>query len=323
MEMPTNSPEAQPQGGELLPCPLCNQPLEVMLNGRAVCRNAGSRQSLHDGCLLWLENAQLHVETWQALHTRVRADADIDAALHTAKEICANVRWGERSLKEIINEIAMIIFRNTTCADLPRATAETFQARVHPWLQECFGPQIAADTVERNHRFLEESLELVQALGCTESEALQLVDYVFNRDRGTPSQEVGGVMVTLAALCLANGLDMHGSAESELARIWTKVETIRAKQAAKPPHSPLPATPRATGETTVEAALDERKQVRSVLDMLRRGPKTTACWCTGGFHSPPQHSVACKAAHRLYAHVSETVAQVRATRTEGEGESND
>jgi hypothetical protein len=64
-----NSPATQPQGVELLPCPLCKQPLEVMLNGRAVCRNAGSRQSPHDGCLLWLENAQLHVETWQALHT--------------------------------------------------------------------------------------------------------------------------------------------------------------------------------------------------------------------------------------------------------------
>lgn len=47
-------------------------------------------------------------------------------------------------------------------------------------------------------------------------------------------------MVTLAALCLANALDMHDAAETELARIWTKVEAIRAKQAAKPKHSPLP-----------------------------------------------------------------------------------
>jgi hypothetical protein len=47
-------------------------------------------------------------------------------------------------------------------------------------------------------------------------------------------------MVTLAALCLAHGLDMHDAAETELARIWTKVEAIRAKQAAKPKHSPLP-----------------------------------------------------------------------------------
>lgn len=48
-------------------------------------------------------------------------------------------------------------------------------------------------------------------------------------------------MVTLAALCLAQGLDMQAAGETELARIWTKVEAIRAKQAAKPKHSPLPA----------------------------------------------------------------------------------
>ena len=105
----------------------------------------------------------------------------------------------------------------------------------------CFGPEIASDKTERNHRFLEEALELVQATGCTQSEAHQLVDYVFGRPTGEPSQEVGGVMVTLAALCLAQQMDMHTSGETELARIWTKVEQIRAKQAAKPRHSPLPA----------------------------------------------------------------------------------
>ena len=86
----------------------------------------------------------------------------------------------------------------------------------------------------------EEALELVQACGCTASEAHQLVDYVYGRDVGEPAQEVGGVMITLAALCLANGIDMAGAGETELARIWTKVEAIRAKQAAKPKHSPLP-----------------------------------------------------------------------------------
>jgi len=115
-----------------------------------------------------------------------------------------------------------------------------FQARVQPWLMVCFGAEIAGDREERNHRFLEEALELVQACNCTADEAHQLVDYVFGRDIGEPAQEVGGVMVTLAALCLANGLDMHANGETELARIWTKVEAIRAKQAAKPKHSPLP-----------------------------------------------------------------------------------
>lgn len=115
-----------------------------------------------------------------------------------------------------------------------------FQTRVRPWLLECFGQEIASDAKERNHRFLEESLELVQACGCTQSEAHQLVDYVYGRDVGEKHQEVGGVMVTLAALCLAQQLDMHDCGEVELARIWTKVEQIRAKQAAKPKHSPLP-----------------------------------------------------------------------------------
>lgn len=122
----------------------------------------------------------------------------------------------------------------------PAAAVEPFQARVQPWMMACFGEMIAGDREERNHRFLEESLELVQSLGCTDSEAHQLVDYVYGRPVGEPAQEVGGVMVTLAALCLANGMDMHAAGETELARIWTKVEQIRAKQAAKPKHSPLP-----------------------------------------------------------------------------------
>jgi hypothetical protein len=117
---------------------------------------------------------------------------------------------------------------------------KSFQNRVWPWLVKCFGAEIASDKQERNHRFLEESLELVQSCGCTAHEAHQLVDYVYGRDVGEINQEVGGTMVTLAALCLANGVDMHEGGEVELARIWTKVEQIRAKQAAKPKHSPLP-----------------------------------------------------------------------------------
>ncbi len=116
----------------------------------------------------------------------------------------------------------------------------TFQQRVQPWMLACFGAEISADKAERNHRFIEEALELVQATGCTADEAHQLVDYVYGSPVGEPAQEVGGVMVTLAALCLAHGMDMHNAGETELARIWTKVEQIRAKQAAKPKHSPLP-----------------------------------------------------------------------------------
>ncbi len=42
--------------------------------------------------------------------------------------------------------------------------APTFQQRVQPWMMECFGPEISADRNERNHRFFEESTELVERL---------------------------------------------------------------------------------------------------------------------------------------------------------------
>jgi hypothetical protein len=116
----------------------------------------------------------------------------------------------------------------------------SFQYCVNEWMQVCFGKQISSDVIERNHRFLEEALELVQSLNCTRSEAHQLVDYVFNRPIGEPFQEAGGVMITLAALCSASKLDMNECGNVELKRIWTKVDAIRKKQATKPKHLPLP-----------------------------------------------------------------------------------
>jgi hypothetical protein len=122
------------------------------------------------------------------------------------------------------------------------AKPQSFQDRVEPWLVECFGEMIAGDKEERNHRFLEEALELVQACDCTADEAHKLVDYVFSRPVGEKSQEVGGVHVTLAALCLAQDIDGQAAAEAELSRITQPemVERIREKQKRKPSMSPLP-----------------------------------------------------------------------------------
>jgi hypothetical protein len=141
---------------------------------------------------------------------------------------------------------------------------EAFQARVHPWMMACFGAEISADRLERCDRFIEEALELVQSTGYDKDRAHQLVEYVYGRDPGNPPQEVGGVMVTLAALCLAFKLDMHEAGETELARIWTKVDAIRAKQAAKPRGSalPIPVSPSPPRDEIVEA-------LRELLDKLR------------------------------------------------------
>lgn len=116
------------------------------------------------------------------------------------------------------------------------------QADVLTWLYECFGPAIANNKVERSHRFLEEALELAQACDCTESEAIQLVKYVYARPKGERFQEVGGVTTTLAALCCAHGLDLSVCAGAELDRITQKevMLRIREKQFNKPAFGPLP-----------------------------------------------------------------------------------
>lgn len=121
-------------------------------------------------------------------------------------------------------------------------TFSTFQQSVRVWILECFGSEISDHKPERNHRFLEESLELVQSCGMSPEEAHQLVDYVYSRPVGLNFQEVGGTLVTLAALCGAQHIHMEEAAEAELSRIQRKdvMEKIRAKQASKPKSSPLP-----------------------------------------------------------------------------------
>lgn len=167
--------------------------------------------------------------------------------------------------------------------EMARAPGE-FQRSVSAWMQACFGPEISSDVIERNHRFLEEGLELVQANGCMESEAHQLVAYVFGREKGEIRQEIGGVMVTLAALCAAVDEDMAVCGRDELARVWTRIEAIRVKQAAKPKFSPLPERfdPDHFASATVDGAYtpgpepnapftrEDKEAIRSCLTSLMR-----------------------------------------------------
>jgi hypothetical protein len=153
----SDSTEAQPQEGELLPCPLCKQPLETTLNGRAVCRNAGSGQSPHDGCLLWLENAQLHVETWQALHTRVRATLSTENHVFTC--VRCSRQWTvtsgdslecyfsglcywclrETGISQERISTMLLALEDTTRADLPRATADASLSYARTLAREIIG----------------------------------------------------------------------------------------------------------------------------------------------------------------------------------------
>lgn len=118
----------------------------------------------------------------------------------------------------------------------------TYQQVAHAWALHCFGSEIVSDTNERCARFLEEALELVQALGLPKDHAVDLVEYVYGRPPGRPSQEVGGVSLTLAVLCGAVDLDMLECSIQELRRVQhpDMIDRIRRKNATKPRNSPLP-----------------------------------------------------------------------------------
>lgn len=118
-----------------------------------------------------------------------------------------------------------------------------FQRECGAWAVSTFGEEAANNLTLRRHRFGEESLELIQSLGGTKEEVLQLVDYVFSRPKGEPHQEVGGTMTTLAVLCRAAGLDMAQDGYTELFRVKQPeiAERIRQKHLNKPKFGPLPA----------------------------------------------------------------------------------
>lgn len=108
------------------------------------------------------------------------------------------------------------------------------QKRVHAWMRACFGSDIAFDTVERNARFIEEAVELVQACGYPKATVLQVVEHVYAREAGQPAEEVGDGLIALAALCTARGIDMETSAIRALSKIELNIDRIREKRQLKP-----------------------------------------------------------------------------------------
>lgn len=109
------------------------------------------------------------------------------------------------------------------------------KTRVKSWLRKVFGPEVLTDVEERGLRFGEESLELIQSLGITREQAEALVKQVYDKPIGQPDQEMGGTLVTLAALCVVTGLDAEIAYRREFTRCEQPdvIDKIRAKHALK------------------------------------------------------------------------------------------
>lgn len=110
-----------------------------------------------------------------------------------------------------------------------------FQIDVATWMEKTFSFETRENKRERGYRFLEEALELFQSLNLEREDALKLVDYVFSRPKGEPVQEVGGVMITLAALCEAADISLKRAAVDELERVNSPevIAKIKSKRATR------------------------------------------------------------------------------------------
>lgn len=107
------------------------------------------------------------------------------------------------------------------------------QSAVMKWAVSAFG-DIAEDPQERINRFIEESIELAQALGVDKDRVCHIVNYVYSRPVGEIFQEVGGASLTLLALCETIGINTDDAEAIELERVLgMDLEKLRAKQNSK------------------------------------------------------------------------------------------
>ena len=98
-------------------------------------------------------------------------------------------------------------------------TGESLQTRLCAWLNECVGKRDAEDKDERDARFLEEAIELMQARGRSKEEIHQMVESVYAKPVGQVPQEIAGTLMTLFALAQSHGYDLMGLGEQEYRRI--------------------------------------------------------------------------------------------------------
>jgi len=110
----------------------------------------------------------------------------------------------------------------------------SIQNRVTKWAIEAFGLENVCNRERRNQYLLEEAAELVQSSMMTREQAHKVIDYVYDRPTGEIKQEVGGVLVTLAVYCAANGIDMDEALLDEIQRVELHIDKCKEKTALKP-----------------------------------------------------------------------------------------
>jgi hypothetical protein len=91
------------------------------------------------------------------------------------------------------------------------------RVRALAWAVNTFG-EIAADKEERAMRFVEEAVELVNALGLDVRTVRAIVERVYGRQKGDRGRELGQAMFTLELLGEALAIDPSRAADAEFTR---------------------------------------------------------------------------------------------------------
>lgn len=90
------------------------------------------------------------------------------------------------------------------------------------WARRSFGDEHVYNGPVRALRLAEEAVELAQSYGIPKDKVLDLVEIVYSRPVGVPSQELGGVMMTATVLAASLGHDPETYLENELRRVLAK-----------------------------------------------------------------------------------------------------
>jgi NTP pyrophosphatase (non-canonical NTP hydrolase) len=98
------------------------------------------------------------------------------------------------------------------------------------WAIRSFGEDHVHNFPIRSLRVAEEAVELAQAYNVPREKLIDLVNIVYDRPKGNPNQEIGGVLMTITVLCAALGFDPDEGFERELRRVLAKSSTHFAKR---------------------------------------------------------------------------------------------
>jgi hypothetical protein len=171
------------------------------------------------------------------------------ASDHRQQDADGNWWVREETYLRLVDEVVCLEDKVLQLHDeVAQTSKNAFQAEVGDWLPRCFESTFYNNMVERGDRAAEEFFEMLQAHHYPRERLATLIDYVYGRPVGEPAQEIGGVMVTLAAFCHIAGQNMAQCGERELERINRPeiIAKIREKQAAKRLlhlDNPLPGNP--------------------------------------------------------------------------------